>query len=220
MIKFEDLREKEVFTSHARLLTKCANDILYRQGRSFIVDEHNRDVLTFLLYYFNGCDECEKVFPNKDYKLGKQILLYGSPGVGKTLIMQAFGLYLKRMENPHAFENVSLTQLMNHYHVNENIDSYTFNTGGDSIEGRPFNICLHDIGVSTHRHYGTDPKIIIEEFLYSRNDIYVSTGQRAHLTTNLDKEDMRQLFADEHGRLNDRMFNTYNIIPLLGESRR
>ena len=220
MIKFDDLKQKEVYTAHAQFLTKCANDILSRQGRTFIVDEHNRDVLRFLLYYFNNCDECEKVFPKKDYKLGKQILLYGPPGVGKTFIMQAFGMYLKRIEHPYAFENVSLTQLMNHYHVNENIDRYTFNTGGDSIEGRPFHICLHDIGVSTHRHYGTDPKVIIEEFLYSRNDIYISSGQRAHLTTNLDKEDMRQLFQDEHGRLSDRMFNTYNFIPLCGESRR
>ena len=221
MIKHADLSNKDVYTQHAQFLMVCANDILEKQGRRFIVDEHNRDVLKFLLYYFNGCDECEKVFPNKEYKLGKQLLLYGEPGTGKTLIMEMFSLYLRRMNNPYAFVNISLTQMMNHFQVNENIDRYTFNAGKDSIEGRPFNVCLNDIGVSTHRHYGTDPKVIIEEFLFSRNDIYVSTGQRAHLTTNMDKQDIRKMFGDdEHGRLMDRIFNTYNFIPLTGESRR
>ena len=221
MIKLNDLKKKDVYTRHAQFLLLCANEILAKQDRKFIADEQNRDVLRFLLYYFNGCEECEKVFPNKDYKLGKQILLYGEPGTGKTLIMEAFSLYLKRLNNPYAFENVSLTQMMNHFQLNENIDRYTFNAGKDSIEGRPFNVCLNDIGVNTHRHYGTDPKVIIEEFLYSRNDIYVSTGQRAHLTTNMDKEDLMKMFGDdEHGRLLDRIFNTYNFIPLSGASRR
>ena len=221
MIKFEDLTKDAVYTRHAQLFTQCANYVLAKQSRQFIVDEHNRDVLKFLLYYFNGCAECEKVFPNKEYKLGKQILLYGAPGVGKTLIMEAFSVYLRQSHNPMAYANISLTQLMNHFRMNDNLDLYTFNTGkNERIEGKPFHLCLNDIGIETHRHFGTDPKMIVEDFLYSRNDIYVSTGQRTHLTTNLDKEDIRQAFSDEFGRLSDRIFKTYNFIPLLGESRR
>lgn len=220
MIKFQDLSITEVYKKHAQYFTDCANWVLSSQNKQFVIDDYNRDVIRFLLYYFNGNRACEGVFPQKGYKLGKQIVLYGTPGVGKTVIMESFSVYLKNMHSPVAFENVSLMQMMNYFHINDNIDRYTFNAGKDSLEGKPFNICMNDIGVSSKKHFGIDPKEIVEEFLMSRDDIFVQMGRRTYLTTNLDKEDIKDMFYDEYGRLTDRMLKTYNFIPLLGESRR
>lgn len=219
--RFPDLTDDEVYKQHARFLIKCANAILKPQCRQFIIDSMNEPVIRFLLYYFNRCSLCESVFPDKEYSLGKQILLYGKPGVGKTFLMDVFALYLKKTNNPNSFVNVSLSQMMNHFMLNENIDKFTFNEiESKTFEGRPYNICMNDIGVQSHKHFGIDPQVLVNEFLYSRNDIYVGTGKMAHITTNLDKTDIKEVFYDEHGRLTDRIFSTYNFIPMKGDSRR
>ena len=78
-----DLSIPKVYTKHADTVMWVANNIVLKhQRRSFIVDEHNRDVLRFLLYYFNDCPLAEDVFPGRGYKLHKHILLQGSVGTG------------------------------------------------------------------------------------------------------------------------------------------
>lgn len=184
------------------------------------MDDNNRDILRFLLYYFNGCPKAEEVFPDKGYKCSNNILLCGKVGVGKTLMMQMFARYLELTNNPRAFKNLSVTQMINYYKLNNHIDRYTFNEdGSNKFEGNPFNICLNDIGLQTHQYFGTDTKVMICEFLYARNDIWQQQGKFAHITTNLTPKELKAYFEDGFGRLADR-FRTYNVIHLKGESRR
>ena len=86
-------------------------------------------------------------------------MILGSPGTGKTLLMQIFSDYLMLTGNPNRFYNVSVTQMMNYYKINGHIDRYTYNenSGKGSIEGDPFNICINDIGLETEnqKSYGT-----------------------------------------------------------------
>ena len=110
----------------------CANDCLKEQNRKYILDDNNREVLKFLLYYFNGCELAESVFPGKDYKCSKNILLCGEVGVGKTLMMQVFSRYLELTGNPMAFKNVSVTQMINYYKLNSHLVRYTFNEEGST----------------------------------------------------------------------------------------
>lgn len=210
----------EVYQAHARLLKMIANKVLACQHRQFVIDDNNRDVLRFLLYYFNNCPLAEQIFPGRGYKLHKHILLQGNVGTGKTLLMEIFSEYLRYTENPNYFYNLSVTQMINHYTLHNNLDRYTFNEEDNrGFQCKPVNICLNDIGVQTTTFYGMDTKVLTDEFLHARNEIWSQFHLKAHVTTNLTIEQLKEKYKDGFGRLIDR-FKTYNVIPLGGNSRR
>lgn len=210
----------EVYQAHARLLVTIANKVLAYQHRKFVIDDNNRDVLRFLLYYFNDCPLAEKVFPERGYKLHKHIMLHGNVGTGKTILMEIFSEYLHYTGNPNFFYNLSVTQMINYYTLHNNLDRYTFNEEENKgFQCKPVNICLNDIGVQTTTFYGMDTKVLTDEFLHARNEIWSQYHLKAHITTNLSIEQLKKKYADGFGRLIDR-FKTYNVIPLGGESRR
>ncbi len=217
----QDLSVDEVFSAHAKTLMWVANNVVLRyQRRKFVVDDHNREVLRFMLYYFNGCPLAETVFPERGYKLHKHIMLQGNVGTGKTLLMQVFSEYLRITDNPRYFYNLSVTQMVNYYTLHNNLDRYTFNEEENKgFKCMPVNICLNDIGVQSTKFYGTDTETLTNEFLHARNEIWTQFGKMAHLTTNLTTDQLKQKYKDGFGRLLDR-FKTYNIIPLTGDSRR
>lgn len=217
----QELAIPEIFNEHAKVLMRVANEIVLRhQRRKFVIDDNNRDVLRFLLYYFNGCPLAEDVYPGRGYKLHKHIMLQGAVGTGKTLLMQIFSEYLRITENPRFFYNLSVTQMVNYYTLHNNLDRYTFNEEENmGFQCKPVNICLNDIGVQSTKFYGTDTETLTNEFLHARNEIWVNYHMMAHLTTNLTTEQLQKKYKDGFGRLLDR-FKTYNVIPLTGESRR
>lgn len=222
--QFPDMSHEPTFQLHSRLIIEIANRICLKpQHRRIILDERNKAILRFLLFYFNNSPRIEEVFPDKDYKLDKAIMLIGDVGVGKTIIMQIFSEYLKRTENPNAFYNVSVTQMVNYYTIHNNLDKYTYNEidNPKQFEGNPVNLCLNDIGLQDgKKFYGTDLKVLTDEFLHARYEIWTQYGKKAHLTTNLSISELTKNYSDEFGgRLIDR-FKSYNIIYMTGESRR
>lgn len=218
-----DLQDEGTYKAHANLLLYIANNIvLARQRRQFVIDDNNRDIIRFLLYYFNGCSLAEEVFPGRGYKLHKNIMLQGGVGVGKTLLMQIFSEYLMRIRSPRFFYNLSVTQMVNYYTLHNNLDRFTFNEEENKgFQCTPVNICLNDIGIQDKTFFGMDTGLLTDEFLHARNEIWTQYGKCAHLTTNLDDKALRKRFErnDGFGRLIDR-FKTYNIIPVGGVSRR
>lgn len=217
---FEDLSNNTVFNQHAELVVKIANMLLAPQRRTFVIDEKNRYILYFLLYYFNDCHLAEQVFKDKRYKLHKNLLIQGTVGTGKTLIMQIFAEYLRYTKNPKQFYNLSVTQMVNYYTIHKNLDRYTYNEENSvGFKCNPENICLNDIGIGSKIHFGMDTKILTNEFLHARSEVWVQYKKSAHLTTNLTTPQITEEFKDGFGRLVDR-FKTYNVIEMAGESRR
>lgn len=218
-----DLQDEATYKAHAKLLLYIANNVvLARQRRQFVIDDNNRNVIRFLLYYFNGCPLAEEVFPGRGYKLHKNIMLQGGVGVGKTMLMQVFSEYLMRIRSPRFFYNLSVTQMVNYYTLHNNLDRFTFNEEENrGFQCTPVNICLNDIGIQDKTFFGMDTGLLTDEFLHARNEIWTQYGKCAHLTTNLDDKALRKRFErnDGFGRLVDR-FKTYNIIPMGGVSRR
>lgn len=218
-----DLQDEGIYKAHANLLLYIANNVvLARQRRQFVIDDNNRNVIRFLLYYFNGCPLAEEVFPGRGYKLHKNIMLQGGVGVGKTMLMQVFSEYLMRIRSPRFFYNLSVTQMVNYYTLHNNLDRFTFNEEENrGFQCTPVNICLNDIGIQDKTFFGMDTGLLTDEFLHARNEIWTQYGKCAHLTTNLDDKALRKRFErnDGFGRLIDR-FKTYNIIPMGGVSRR
>lgn len=209
-----------VYHAHSKLFLQIANKVLAYQHRAFVIDDNNREVLRFLLYYFNDCPLAEEVFPGRGYKLHKHIMLQGNVGTGKTLLMEIFSEYLRYTGNPNFFYNLSVTQMINYYTLHNNLDRYTFNEEENKgFQCKPVNICLNDIGVQTTTFYGMDTKVLTDEFLHARNEIWSQFHLKAHVTTNLSIEQLEEKYKDGFGRLIDR-FKTYNVIPLGGNSRR
>lgn len=217
---FDDLSDEKTFNLHANLVVSIGNFLLRKEFKEFKIDESNKQILRFLLYYFNNNQKAEKVFPDSDYKISKNLMICGTVGVGKTMIMQVFAEYLRRTNNPNVFQNLSVTQMINYYKTHNHLDKYTYNEdGANKFEGNPFNVCLNDVGLQTHLHFGTDTKVLVSDFFHARNELWAQSGKFAHITTNLTPSDMKKYFSDEYGRLIDR-FKTYNVIHLPGESRR
>lgn len=145
-----DLTDTQEYYSHWNLISNLGTDYTEREFRKFDVDENNSKLIQFLLYYFNGCRYAQNVFPEENYKVHKNLLLVGEPGTGKTMLMQIFADYLKLTCNPNAFENLSVTQMMNYYKIHGHIDLYTYNENqSKGFKPNPFNICLNDIGLET-----------------------------------------------------------------------
>lgn len=221
---FPDLTDPDIYELHYNLFLHIANMIVIEpQHRVFVVDEHNRQVIRFLLYYFNNCKLAEEVFPGRGYKLHKNIMLQGGLGVGKTMLMQCFSEYLKRINSPRFFYNLSVTQMVNYYTIHNNFDRYTYHEEGSvGFMPRPHNICLNDVGLNDDKvFYGMNTAVLTDDFLLARNDIWAGWDKFAHITTNLDEKALIKRFtcSDKYGRLVDR-FKTYNVIPLTGTSRR
>ena len=221
---YPDLTDPAIYDLHSRLFIHIANEIVIApQRRQFIVDDNNKEVLRFLLYYFNNCPLAEEVFPGRGYKLHKNIMLQGGPGVGKTMIMQCFSEYLRRINSPRYFQNLSVTPMVNYYTIHNNLDRYTFfEEESPGFMPRPLNVCLNDVGLNDNKvFYGMNTSVLTDDFLLARNDVWASYGKFAHITTNLDNNALEKRFTqgDDYGRLVDR-FKTYNVIPITGTSRR
>ena len=221
---FPDLTDPAVYEMHANLFLYIANEIVIApQRREFVIDDNNREIIRFLLYYFNNCIEAEHVFPGRGYKLHKNIMLQGGPGVGKTMIMQCFSEYLRRIRSPRFFHNLSVTQMVNYYTIHNNFDRYTFfEEDSKGFMPKPENVCLNDVGLNDDKvFYGMNTSVLTDDFLLARNDIWAGWDKFAHITTNLDEKALIARFTkgDKYGRLVDR-FKTYNVIPLGGKSRR
>lgn len=223
---FPNLTDPEIFKAHWNFLWRVAEDIvLAPQRRKFVVDENNKKIIIFMLYYFNNCTLAEQIFPDKRYKLAKPLLIRGDKGVGKTFLMQLFSEYLRRIKNPNFFFNVSVTEMVNYYTINNNLNRYTYNDRSGTKEDntfdgcRPSNVCLNDIGLQTQSFFGQDGKKLVTEFLHARYEIWTQWNIRGHLTTNLSVQQLAKEFADVYGRTVDRL-KSYNIIELTGTSRR
>ncbi|MBQ9524819.1 MAG: ATP-binding protein [Bacteroidaceae bacterium] len=200
------------------MIKNIGDALLSREGKRFIIDEGNADVIRFLLLYFNDHRECEDVFPGMHHVLEKNLLIVGEAGTGKTMLMEIFSSYLFATKNRLYYRCSSMVRLMNYYKVHSHINKFTFNEDREFGKCEPFALCLNDIGleVESQKSFGTDISDVVDEFLYARYEIYQQWYIRTHLTSNYDVEDFKQRF---NYRINDR-FKSYNLVPLTGNSRR
>lgn len=216
-----DMSDKVTYNTEANILLALANEMLAPQRRTFVLDANNRPVLRFLMLYFNGSKLAEQVYPNRGYKLHKNIILQGGVGCGKTFLMRLFSRYLQVTRNPMYFQCTSVGEMINSYRLHNNLDAFTYceDTGGNVQH-----ICLDDIGVENGKVFGVDTTTLVNDFLHARSELWTGVDTEkcfTHLTTNLSEAELTSVFTakDRYGRTADR-FKTFNVIPLAGGSRR
>lgn len=210
----------EVERAHIEEIRAVGDDILSHEDRSFAIDEKNEQVIRFLLHYFRRSSTAEQIFPGKEYKLHRNLLICGKAGSGKTLLMQVFSEFLRRKRHPMQFVCLSVGQLANYYARHNHMDRYTYNEDDSpGFQCNPVNVCMNDIGIRLQSFYGNDTNSLCAEFLFARYEIWQQYGRFSHITTNLDPAQTTKIFSDEYNRLPDR-FKSYNVIHLKGDSRR
>ena len=90
------------------------------------------------------------------------------------------------------FECISVTQMVNHFSLCNNIDLYTYNEDNSkAFQIKPFHLCLNDIGLENRPFYGIDTTTVVNDFLHARNELWSiqcdgADKKFAHLTTRVD----------------------------------
>jgi DNA replication protein DnaC len=212
------LEDDAEYVLHSKIITHIGQALLAKEFRNFEVDDYNAKILRFLLLYFNNCQLAETIFPNEHYKVHKQIMIIGKIGVGKTMLMQIFSEYLRITDNPNQFVNISITEMINYFKIHNHLDKFIYNELSEH-KGRKtnaINFCLNDLGLSTYNHFGVDTKMIIDDFLYARYELFIAQDKKAHVTSNLSVGELKKMYD---ARIIDR-FKSYNILQFDGISRR
>ena len=161
----------------------------------FEIDESNSDVIDQFYYYISGD---MKLFKGS---IDKGILLQGSIGTGKTILLRGFAGVIGKVLDRN-FEYYSAFDI-NKLIVKDGIDKYS---------RKP--LLIDDIGKEQEiiKDYGTDVRPILELFA-SRYD----NGALTFATTNYSNE----TFGKKYGQQTvDRFIETFNFIQLTGKSRR
>jgi len=173
-----------------------------RYGSSFRLHNSDKEILyKLLIYAIRDEESCSRY----GIDLDKGILLTGPVGCGKT----------------------SLLTLIRHFLYNEylySIKSTRENAAEFQHEGhqtilrygklqRP--LCLDDLGVESNmKHYGNECNTIGEILLY-RYDLFTYEGIITHATTNLDANQLEELYGN---RVRSRLRAMFNLITFGQES--
>ena len=175
---------------------ECEIRLLKRGDIGFFeIDEYNKEVIDQLYYYISG--------NQKEFKgsIDKGILLQGSIGTGKTILLRGFAGVISKVLDRN-FEYYSAFDI-NRLIVKDGIEKYS---------KKP--LLIDDLGKEQEivKDYGTDVRPILELFA-SRYD----TGAITFITTNYNNA----TFEKKYGRQTvDRFIETFNFIQLKGNSRR
>ncbi len=171
-------------------------------GKSFKIYEEDKDVIYKLCIYFIRDFEASaklNIDPNKG------ILLSGPVGCGKTSLMK-----LLRHIVPHQ-KSYELIPARNITFAFNNIGYKTIQEYGNSNF-----YCFDDLGVeTTGRHFGKDCNVM-GEILLSRYDLFLQRKIRTHATTNLNAQELEELYGN---RVRSRMRQLFNLIAFDKESK-
>lgn len=220
---FREAREtyKKRLVENAKWFKPTAKDLktillttLSKNGLPFRLTEWNEPIIDELCFYFSG-----------DYQFQgdpkKGILLMGTPGVGKTHLMNFF------IKNPKASYNIPTCKIITekyaskwNYEEKSTIEYYSELKKaevGHQWDQTVLGTCFGDLGAETSEanSYG-NKKNVMEEIIFNRYESNIQFYY-THFTTNLNADELGKKYGD---RFRDRLREMCNAYTLKGESFR
>jgi DNA replication protein DnaC len=163
---------------------------------SFSVDPNDREILHKLIAYAIGEEELCTAY---DIDLNKGILLTGPVGCGKTSLISLLP-YFMQPNQKYMVKNTREIASEFHKEGYEIIQRYGF---------REKPICIDDLGVEQNiKHFGNECNTI-GEIMLQRYELQVSQGIITHATTNLNADELEDIYGI---RVRSRLRTMFNLI--------
>lgn len=190
-----------------RILWKAYARILNEQGKKFVAENGtNKNVETIqkLLCYFLGRAS------EHSLELKKGILLTGSVGSGKTLLLRLLKALVDIIDySPRKFNIVGISDLDNNISIEGNFSPLKKYTKGI--------YCFDDIGVEHDTEILGASTMLVPRLILERYNLFQKIGLVTHATSNLTIAEMQQKYGE---RVGSRMREMFNEVVLIGIDKR
>lgn len=164
-------------------------------GKHFKIYGEDHDILLKLSHYFiRDFENCKKHGIDPD----KGLLLSGPVGCGKTTLLKLLRYIVPHQRPYEVIPTRNIVFAFNHigYRVIEDYGNSQF-------------FCFDDLGVEQlGRHFGKDCNVM-GEILLSRHDLYLQHHIKTHATTNLNAQELEELYGN---RVRSRMRELFNLV--------
>lgn len=152
---------------------------------------------------------------NNDYSMKKGLLISGKIGSGKTTAMRLFKNY-KMIASRHIIREFNIDGMK----ILDKYGRYSFKrttTNACDYE-KPITMCFDDLGLedTNSKLYGNSANVMADIFL-DRYDMFQNYGMITHAITNLDVDNLKEIYGD---RMVDRFKEMMNLIICPGASLR
>lgn len=200
-------------------LVKNYFDFFYKDlfGVDFVYRNEQKEAMNLIFMYFGKNPDFEK--ENENFSLSKGLGIFGSPGTGKTTVMQTFEKlgkeYNKKFNNPFFLFNMfNCKDIAFNYQVDEtkrDLNSM-FSKGQKAFD---------DLGTEDLSFGRFNCMEYIFESRYSERFSRLNKSVVTHFTTNLSAHKDGDQILDFYGfRVRDRLKQMSNFILLDGDSMR
>jgi len=167
---------------------------------TYIVDDENRAIISYVFNYFAGLPVDDKLCRNAPTDPRKGLLLAGNFGSGKTALLD-----IHRQMNWHGkrFRTVSAHDIVAKFDAKGESGITPFlNTG---------NLFIDDLGAeAVGVHYGKREEVL-KRVLEMRYILFTKEGKRTYATTNLSLQELAERYG---GRVESRLYEMFNIVYL------
>lgn len=197
----------------ARILYRALKYLCELDRREFSMNANKEKVYRMISQYIAIDPDFEKENPGFD--LMKGLFIYGRLGTGKTMLFNALDLIFQKMQfHFHQFERTStktvIFEVMKNKNLSIGIEKYLSRQWMFDDLGHEKNM----IGI-----FG-DKVNVMEEIMTHRYNLFVESGKKTHVTSNLQIENPDEITVMYGDRVRDRFNQMFNFIYMGGDSLR
>jgi DNA replication protein DnaC len=193
--------------------TKCLSLLEQKGKETFnpnfrIIPEDYEIIFRLLVYILKDAANAERY----GISFRKGILLSGPIGCGKTSLMTLIKLFLPA-ENQYIVKScrdISFEFIQDGYSVIRKYSTLSF------LKEKPRVYCFDDLGTENNlKYYGNDCNIM-GEIMLSRYDQFISKRMLSHITTNLNSDEIEDMYGT---RVRSRLREQFNLIAFDGNAK-